>query len=567
MRLGPAVPLREDDVGQVNSVRFAERARMKIKFNWIALFIFTMMLIGCGPSVAVIGEGTEQTKVALPTDPPTITATYKPTLTPTHTATSTPTETSTPRPTEIPTTTPTNTATLIPTETKTPRVTIIEQSPYLLYDTSWGGPIQILNAGFNNRKQIELPEDVNIDNLHHAVSPDGKWLAFHTGTSTEPFDITLNLLSITDGSIYPIVKLLSEEYPDDLSVVTDYYLQLYGSAAFLRGFIFEDAIRTFAWSPDGQYLAFAGQMDGPSTDLYIYSIETGEIQRLTEDLRMLNGISWSPNGEWILIYCAIPGEIYIGETLHRIKVDGGTIKNPSVLEEGFWWQGAGWFSSTLYLLGDQGNGGPGSDLRYVDVETGKMTYLWTDVYEVFSIDPENNIIALSTNPSGWSFASSEPHAEDGLYIISADGSNRKVSDDHYWQLFFRGGDASRFIAWGGKGIVLIDGNGSAKSFLDSGKGNVSVSPDHRWLVVYENPTLDSIPGIELYSSNDQYLRTIPDLIVSDIIWQENSAGMFITTDKQLYYVTVPDGELILVDQCESEDDECWFSKRNIVWVP
>jgi len=54
------------------------------------------------------------------------------------------------------------------------------------------------------------------------------------------------------------------------------------------------------WSPDGRYLAFAGQMDGLSSDLYIYDSVSGAIQRLSSGPQEVGWISWSPDGKWIL---------------------------------------------------------------------------------------------------------------------------------------------------------------------------------------------------------------------------------------------------------------------------
>ncbi len=54
------------------------------------------------------------------------------------------------------------------------------------------------------------------------------------------------------------------------------------------------------WSPSGEAFAFAGEMYGPSTDLYLYNVKTDNFQRLSSGSRDIDFIKWFPNGEKIL---------------------------------------------------------------------------------------------------------------------------------------------------------------------------------------------------------------------------------------------------------------------------
>jgi len=51
------------------------------------------------------------------------------------------------------------------------------------------------------------------------------------------------------------------------------------------------------WSPDGRHLAFVGAMDGPSSDLYLYDTEKGDITRVSAGSNQADAPTWSPNGE------------------------------------------------------------------------------------------------------------------------------------------------------------------------------------------------------------------------------------------------------------------------------
>ena len=57
---------------------------------------------------------------------------------------------------------------------------------------------------------------------------------------------------------------------------------------------------SFAWSHDGEQLAFFGVMDGPSSDLYVYSTKDDQITRLTSGPSQGYQPSWSPDDQYIV---------------------------------------------------------------------------------------------------------------------------------------------------------------------------------------------------------------------------------------------------------------------------
>lgn len=57
-----------------------------------------------------------------------------------------------------------------------------------------------------------------------------------------------------------------------------------------------DAITNPAWSPDGNKIAFSGSTDG-YTDLWMYDLEKGSLQQLTDERHSDLQPTWSPDGE------------------------------------------------------------------------------------------------------------------------------------------------------------------------------------------------------------------------------------------------------------------------------
>jgi Tol biopolymer transport system component len=485
-----------------------------------------------------------------------------PTITPTATALL---PTQTPLPTFIPTDTP--------ILTPSPYPTLSPTGPYLLYDTTvWGeGHLTMLDI-LGGHRSLVLPEDNYISNLQKSVSPDGKWLAFYIGPHKDQSltyeKLTLNLLYIPDGSIhyvtevitnYPknlptIAALLSQEDPKNYPTETNWTREI--------GEYFRYGITALSWSPDGQYLAFAAQIDGPSSDIYIYDVSSMEIRRLTaDDTRNIWFIDWSPGGGGIMFTNSIPGAGYPEISLHFITPSNKPEKNPEYLASISGQRGYGWLSSNEYLFSYIHGEGTDfiSGLKKINIETGEGIFLWKGEFiDGIAIDRIHDQIALS--------------AEDGIYLVSFDGTYRKISDRKYiWFLNYRVGTKFRFIGFEDitKRIVQVDTSGTILALFslydwdDQGSHKISISPDHRWLVSSDRNRL------ELYSEADELVFKSSDFPTWDkAIWRSDSKGFYVevyTTHSMLYYISVPDGKSSLVDECLS--DECILHTENSVWLP
>ena len=446
-------------------------------------------------------------------------------------------------------------STLFPTATSFPCNPLAPEGPYLVYDTD-RDPLNLLIMDiYGGCHRIKLPEGSWVSNLSSFFSPDGRWLAFFTGSFYDaPYDLTLNLMDMTDGTITPISRLLADGYVGNVLLLAEMaYAQepdnpncqsadcwLHGvESALLNG------IRELAWSPDGRYLAFAGQIDGPSSDLYLLDTQTSEFRRLTDDEYNIHSISWSPDMAWILFENTISGPTSSGSTLHVVAPDTSTVMNPpKLIDETWWWIGQGWLSDNLYLITSNYYDGTGPiNLRYVNVETGQVTSLWPDEYFTYAIDRDDLSFALST----WDEITGPSEAGQGLYFIDMNGAWERVSDSQCCGLYFLGSPVYRFLGGTTDGIVGIESNGSMTRLADSSA--VSVSPDRRWFILYN-------PGMGLYSNDGQLVAQFDDMTplggYGSGMWLPNSSGLFLESESDIYFMTVPDGEPRLIYHCLHE---------------
>ena len=184
------------------------------------------------------------------------------------------------------------------------------------------------------------------------ISPDGQWLAYWTGSAgnpqtfnpSGPFDLQLNLLHIPDGATAKVAGLLSPDYPDNFQgerrgtkSLPEFSGQDVSSIANGLKTTFLWGIESAAWSPDGRFLAFAGEMDGPSSDLYVYDMAKGPSCAFRAAARTSYppagpAIVWSPDGKWIVYTSAyLAGEGMTVTSMPRIRTvpDLGIIRKAS----------------------------------------------------------------------------------------------------------------------------------------------------------------------------------------------------------------------------------------------
>jgi WD40 repeat protein len=499
-------------------------------------------------------------------------ATPTPIALPSQTATAVLTGTAMPSPTST------------PTETPTPLPTL-GSKPYLMIpqDSDDDPKLMIYDADGVGRKLVELPSGSYMSSyrMKYIVSPDGQWLAFYTGhfviyqtASThipEELPITLNLLNLKDSTIRKIVDVVTTGYAIKLDKVAeklkillaDDYKEIgvdwVGSREL---YAFQYGIHAAAWSPDGLMLAFAAQLDGISSDVYVYHLDTGEIQQVEESLRSVSSIKWSPDGKYILFRNARPGNVYDGETFHAVAVGKSVTDEPQTLFSNTWLSVGDWLPPNFVLTSDGSDTAGNFNLYKLSIKTGQITDLWLGAVSDYAVDPENQLIVINTGE----WAAPE---KQGVYFLSYSGKSVKVLNGiYYLSLFFRGGAKHRFIAAGIggkkgheiKGVFGLSFDEKEPTSLGSFSENqISISPDHAWMLLFDETNL------YLYDKNDELVKTFPIADINKIIWRPDSQAIFYSTGKQLYSLSIPTGALKLLDQCDLK--YCSFDLENAVWLP
>jgi hypothetical protein len=123
------------------------------------------------------------------------------------------------------------------------------------------------------------------------------------------------------------------------------------------------------------------------------------------------------------------------------------------------------------------------------------------------------------------------------------------------------------LGFDGTRVIGIGYDGSSEIFTDQPCTGGKKSPDSQWILL-------DYPGLQLFSGEGRYVKTIYDNQVNAYFWQPDSKGIFYITEgfytkaEGLYYASVPDGKSILIEACQPVGWGCNFeyAEGDYVWI-
>jgi WD40 repeat protein len=443
------------------------------------------------------------------------------------------------------------------------------EGPYFAFIHQEGDAFTLTFIGADGigRRDIPLPEGADAGNGYSGlISPDGEWLAYWTGFAGEPsykglpasdgpFDLQLNLLHIPDNTTKIVASLLSPDYPanfeknakavkglpqfqdEDVSTI----------AGYLRD-TFLDGIRSAAWSPDSRYLAFAGEMDGPSSDLYAYDSTDETIRRLSSGSRNLaydgwSSIRWSPDGRWI-VYTGtyIPGA---GMTVrfYAARPDGSLFRD--FPDEVTGWHD--WVSPSQFLVASGENGIGAYGLRIADLVSGKMSMIWRCPYYYYAYDPEGRTLLFVMHGS----VGLQCEDVNGLFLHDSLSGDIPIfiGVENYpdIQPFFLGQGDRRFLAYVfNTGTYAISRSGTASLLLDDHLFP-NISPDRQWVAFAGNHTSTTLAdgkSLRIMDASGNISEPLVEMEIDEVLWRPDSEGFLYYAGSDVYYVSISDRQVV-----------------------
>jgi hypothetical protein len=269
----------------------------------------------------------------------------------------------------------------------------------------------------------------------------------------------LKLLTLPDGRLTQLTQLVPEAFSvlDEQDPSHEVY----------------DAVSQFnvlGWSPDGSKLALAGAMDGPSSDLYAYDITASRLQRLTSGSTQTLGISWSPDGEWIvhgggtILPCCGSGPRTRMAELWAARVDGSEVRwlydsSDSVEPSGE--VIVGWLDDAEFIVYSQEGGTPWR-LRTFDIATREVRMLWGGFFRTGAMASGVGKFLMSTT-GGDTVLLYDPDIPPGLRLIDVTtGLDMVVVEDEASEVRWLS-DLDLFLALTDFGVLAVSPTGD---FID-----------------------------------------------------------------------------------------------------
>lgn len=356
------------------------------------------------------------------------------------------------------------------------------------------------------------------------VSPHGGFLAYLAG---ESYDATLRINEFPYRTLITDTPLLS--YRDELDMDA------------MRAIVEQQSM---AFSPDGRSLAFMGVIDGPTSDLYLYSLDNYKITRLTDGPSQAYQPVWSPDGKYIVhtgvkSFGSGAGLSMAGiwasdaETGEAISLyDPSSSGSERII---------GWVDNQTFVVYSWEIMCGSENLRTFNIETKESTALWAESFRAVAYDPVNKVAVLISNDGECS-----PDAGSGLFLIPTNGNAPFRFLEYPGSQVIWSKEAELFLVSGDSGswVIAVDSNGQ---FIDldqpeGAQGFPAVAPGTRDLAW----TGDSLWVGSLLGSIDHPPLVIFDEPVYSVTWTPDGESVIFFADSGLYTARQPDFAPILI---------------------
>ncbi len=346
----------------------------------------------------------------------------------------------------------------------------------------------------------------------------------------------LTLVSLPSGEVIYSSRLLSDSIEATLSDSEGYWQA-------------KDIFATVGpynrpvWSPDGSKLAFNAAIDGDSSDLYVYDVESGTRTRLTSGPTQSLEPAWSPDGSTIVQGGAVETSWEMSgygrgmDAVWVVRADGSGVKRLFTSEIWGDENTLGWISDTTVLIDTLESFCPYTNLRAIDVETGETKIFWPNGYILRAFDPTTNTVLISILENNLPIL---PECEvtdpPGLYLIDLDeGSSQflEIDLDASVDIQFAP-NPGRFFTQTTEDLLTIQANGQIERYPapERGYDPPTISPDgSRWLFVDKQG--------HLWMGNDA-----GDLIrmfegeVEGVTWSPDGGAIFFLAEEDVFYISV-----------------------------
>ncbi|MGD8813335.1 MAG: hypothetical protein PVI78_02550 [Anaerolineales bacterium] len=375
--------------------------------------------------------------------------------------------------------------------------------------------------------------------INYALSPDERILVYVTDTHPrdEARGLQLRMLALPNGPDELITELQNPDLvPPDEPGIGDPVTEA------ARAIVMTSP----RWSHDGDYIAFIGQQDGSSADLYVYDVQDREITQLTDGPSQAYGISISPGDEHIFHAGALgfgtgAGFADAGSWIARSD-DSGIIDTTTNNGSD---QVMVWYAPRGFLLASWRQPCGLADLHSFDIETRSYTEIWPYFFEFVVFDETTGGVAFLV-PEGFDTCTEGGQPTGLFYMTDVDDRARTVSNQAFDGLLVDPSTPGAFLLRDDIGIYRFQPTSQIDFLGEAISRDPLYSPQSGMWLWYgswgENTGLwvGQLPGTP---------SKVSDAGVMSATWSPDGSMVFLTgsSDYRLYKAVAPDFESQLVN--------------------
>jgi hypothetical protein len=458
-----------------------------------------------------------------------------------------------------------------PTVAPTPTAPLGSAPYYLAYAKDIEGGVELVVADPEGGGRRGYPVPVELKGLPldlNGVSPRGEYFAYHTGDLDDTrSDLTLHIMRLADEEEVFSARLTTEDLAERLEALGEELATSEPDAltsAFLAGVTAEEAaesawgalqagIRAVDWSPDGQLLAFAGQIDGATSDVYTFDVTTGDVRRLTDGPSQVQYVDWSPDGRWIAHGSAFwvgMGNYMINNFVSRdgtrvVTMDvGGTFGNE-------------WYGSDWYLVHSAANGPGEYGLQMISPGLGEARMLWELPFSGYALDLPDGVLLVNQ------MEVMDPERQRaGTYLLDLErGTRERIGEAVQWLTRWpKAGELG--LMHSSEGVLAVDVSGASRLLLEGEYGFPDPSPNGGEIAFSGYRDVEGLRVLEV-ASGEKMTLDVPG--VTCVSWMPDEEALAFLADDALYFNDLRGNPSVLVDA--TPQHSYWnYVDCNVVWL-
>ena len=415
-------------------------------------------------------------------------------------------------------------------------VVLSAEGPWFVAATTEG--MWILNSDGSGmtwigQENVLLPRDFT-----SAAAPSGGHLALLTAAeANQPRGIILHVLSLPSGQFTTITALIAPQYepaPDAMP----------GDAAFeaLRAIT---ELNSMTWSPDGAQLAFMGMVEGPTSDLYTYSLESGRISWLTDGPSQGIRPDWSPGGTYIAhqgVKSLGTGAGYNMAGVWAARADGaGVTRLYEVSQNSGDEKILGWLDDSTVLVYSWDAVCGTKNLRSVRIGGGTDP-LWPGYFGDASLDPKSGALLFSVPDP---MASCNGNGNQGLFLMNlGNDTSARVSDANVFQIAWSEAMGAFFAVADDGQVLQVDPTGQISPLPAAYFRAPEVDPVSKTWAIANAVSSRGETGVWVGESGTNPTK-IFDQPAGDLTWSPQGGVLLFFGDLGLFAAQAPEYEPIL----------------------